>query len=139
MRILLDTSALAKRYKREDGCQHVDEWLARADGVVLAAHGKLEIASAFLRDLHANALPPEQYRAGMAAVTADFAEFEVLPVTAEIEAFAIAAMQRTGLRAMDALHIGTAQAARVDRFVTADARQAEAAQDAGVKTEKVPA
>ena len=75
----------------------------------------------------------------LSAVTADFAEFEVLPVTAEIEAFAIAAMQRTGLRAMDALHIGTAQAARVDRFVTADARQAEAAQDAGLKTEKVPA
>ena len=33
----------------------------------------------------------------------------------------------------------SAQAARVDRFVTADARQAEAAQDAGLKTEKVPA
>jgi predicted nucleic acid-binding protein len=38
---------------------------------------------------------------------------------------------------MDALHIGTAQAARVDLFVTADKRQAAAAQAVGLKTELI--
>ena len=38
---------------------------------------------------------------------------------------------------MDALHIGIAQAARVDLFVTADKRQAIAAQAMGLKTELI--
>ncbi len=48
-------------------------------------------------------------------------------------------MERTRLRAMDALHIATAQLAGVDLFVTADRRQAAAAQTAGLKTQLVEA
>ena len=139
MKILLDTSALAKRYKREAGCESVDAWLAQADEVVLAAHCKMEIASAFLRDVHDRILATEQYAHGMREVAVDFAEFSVQPVSPEVETLAIAAMQRTRLRAMDALHIGTAQAAGVDVFVTADRQQARAAEQAGLVVEVVSA
>ena len=53
---------------------------------------------------------------------------DVHPVSPEIEALA-----------MEALHIGTAQVARVDLFVTADRKQALAAQAAGLKTELIEA
>ena len=46
-------------------------------------------------------------------------------------------MEVSRLRAMDALHIGTAKAAYVDLFVTADKRQAAAAQAVGLKTELI--
>ncbi|MDO5624379.1 MAG: type II toxin-antitoxin system VapC family toxin [Pseudomonadota bacterium] len=139
MKILLDTSALAKRYKREPGCESVDDWLAQADEVVLAAHCKMEIASAFLRDVHDQILSTGQYALGMREVAVDFTEFAVLPVSPDVESLAIAAMQRTRLRAMDALHIGTAQAAGVDLFVTADRQQARAAEQAGLRVEMVSA
>jgi len=48
-------------------------------------------------------------------------------------------MEISRLRAMDALHIGTAQATRVDLFVTADKRQALAAQAVGLRTELIEA
>ena len=44
-------------------------------------------------------------------------------VLAPIERHAIAAMRVATLRGMDALHVGTAQAARVDLFVTVGRRQ----------------
>ena len=48
-------------------------------------------------------------------------------------------MRLSNLRGIDALHIGTAQAAQVDMFVTADKRQAVAAQTVGLKTELIEA
>ncbi len=139
MKILMDTSALAKRYKREAGFDAVDAWLAQADSVVLAAHCKMEIASAFLRDVHDGILTTEQFSLGMGQVSSDFEEFQVQPVSSEIEALAIAAMQRTRLRAMDALHVATAQLSGVNKFITADRRQGEAAKAAGLSVEVVRA
>ena len=46
-------------------------------------------------------------------------------------------MQGKRLRAVDALHIGTAQVAGVDLFVTADRKQAAAAQASGLKTQLI--
>lgn len=139
MKVLLDTSALIKRYKPEAGGRAVHDWLARADQVVLAAHCQMEIASAFLRDVHAGLLPLAEFEQGMADVAADFQEFEVLPISPLIEHHASAAMRRTPLGVQDALHIGTAQSAGVDMFITADQRQADAALGAGLPTELVPA
>jgi predicted nucleic acid-binding protein len=46
-------------------------------------------------------------------------------------------MEGTLLGAADALHIGAARVARVDLFVTADLRQAQAAKALGLKTELI--
>lgn len=135
MRLLLDSSAIAKRYRLEPGHAALERLLAAADTVVLAAHCRLEVASGLLCELHEAALDAGQYARVMGAMAQDFADFEVLPVSPEIEALALAAMERSRLRPMDALHIATAQAARVDLFATADRRQAQAAQAAGLKTE----
>ena len=88
---------------------------------------------------HDKSIDSGQYGYAMGEVAQDFVDFDVWPVSPEIEVLAIAAMTHSRLRAMDALHIGTAQAARVDLFVTADRKQALAAQAAGLKTELVEA
>ncbi len=110
-----------------------------ADAVVLAAHCKVEIASSLSREVHDSSIDSVQYGHALGEIAQDFVDFDVRAISAEIEALAMAAMERTRLRAMDALHIATAQAAGVDLFVTADRRQAAAAQAAGLKTQLLEA
>jgi len=139
MKLLLDASAIVKRYKREIGHDAVARLLMAADVVVLAAHCKVEISSSLSREAHDNSIDMGQYAHVMSEVAQDFVDFDVWPISPEIEALAIASMAHNRLRAMEALHIGTAQAARVDLFVTADRKQALAAQAAGLKTELIEA
>lgn len=139
MRLLFDSSAIAKRYKNEAGRDQVQQLLMAAEAVVLAAHCKVEIASSLCRDLHDSAISQAQYNQALGEIAQDFVDFDVRPISPEIEALALTAMERNRLRAMDALHIASAQAARIDLFVTADRKQAAAAQAAGLKTELIEA
>ena len=134
-RTLFDSSALYKRYNVEVGRERVLLFLERAQFVVVAAHGLTEIASAFHRQRHDGLLSDEDYDEMMRQVQRDFAEFEIVALDKRVEAFAIAAMRRARLRAMDALHVGTAMASGIDLFVTADRRQAQAASAVGLATE----
>lgn len=139
MRILFDTSALYKRYNIEAGRDQVIAVGNRASEVMVAAHCKSEIASALNRNRHDGLLNTDDYMQIMRAVHSDFADFTLVALDVQVEAHAISAMEKSRLRAMDALHIGTAQAARVDLFVTADRRQALAAQAVGLKTQLIEA
>lgn len=139
MRILFDTSALYKRYNMELGRDQVLAVGDRATEVVVAAHCKAEIASALNRNRHDGLLNAEDYGRIMRDVQGDFADFTLFALDGLVEAYSISAMEMSRLRTMDALHIGTARAARVDLFVTADRRQALAAQAVGLKTELIAA
>jgi len=63
----------------------------------------------------------------------------VAPLTAMVEAHAVAALRNITLRGSDALHFGSALAARVDLFVTPELRLAEAAKHCGLTTELIQA
>jgi predicted nucleic acid-binding protein len=65
------------------------------------------------------------------------ADMTVVPLTRMSSAYAIAAMEQGPLRGMDALHVGSALASRVDLFVTADRRQAQVARGMGLATELI--
>jgi predicted nucleic acid-binding protein len=134
VRVLFDTSAIAKRYRDEEGRDQVQSWLARADGVVMAAHARVEVAFSLCRDLHDGATTPEDLEEDLQIVANDFAGFGVWPLDGRIEALAVQAMTSSRLRAMDALHVATAQVAGVDMFVTADKRQADAAHALAIPT-----
>jgi len=134
MKVLFDTSAIAKRYRDEGGHDQVQQWLTRADGVVMAAHARVEVASSLCRDLHDGATTRADFDADLQILAQDFEGFEVVPLDERIEALSIQAMAASRLRAMDALHIATAQVAGVDMFVTADRRQAQAAQALAIPT-----
>ena len=137
MNILFDASAMFKRYSGEAGVDRVLQLQASAGAVTAAVHCKTEVASALTRQWREGAFSDDEYERVLADIHADFDELAVLPLSGQAERYAIAAMRLATLRAMDALHIGTAQAARVDLFVTADKRQAAAAQAVGLKTELI--
>ena len=139
MRVLVDTSALYKRYNREAGRDQLMAVSARADELVIAGHCKAEIASALNRQRHEGLLNAADYARIMAVVKADFDDFTLIALDGRVEAYTLAAMEISRLRAMDALHIGTAKAAYVDLFVTADKRQALAAQAVGLIVELIEA
>ena len=137
MTVLFDASALFKRYSGEAGVLRVLQLQAQATEVTAAVHCKTEVASALTRQWREGSFSDAEYDRMLTAIQADFDELTVMPLSAQAERNAIAAMRVATLRSMDALHIGTAQAARVDLFVTADKRQAIAAQAMGLKTELI--
>ena len=137
MNVLFDASALFKRYSGEAGVDRVLQLQALASAVTAAVHCKTEVASALIRQWREGAFSDVEFDRVLADIHADFDELAVMPLTSQAERYAIAAMRLAALRGMDALHIGTAQAARVDLFVTADKRQAAAAQAVGLKTELI--
>lgn len=139
MNILFDASALFKRYSGEPGVERVLQLQASASAVTAAAHCQTEVASALTRQWREGAFIDAEYERMLAAIRADFDELSVMPLSSLVERYAISAMRIAPLRGMDALHIGTAQSARVDLFVTADKHQAAAAQAAGLKTELIEA
>ena len=137
MIVLFDTSAIAKRYREENGREQVEHWLFNATQVVLAAHCKVEVASSLCRDLLSGDTSEADFANDMEKVEKDFVDFDVMAINPRIERLAIQAMKGNRLRAMDALHIATAWAAGVDLFVTADRAQARAAQSVALPTELV--
>ena len=139
MNILFDASALFKRYSGEAGVVRVVQLQASASAVTAAVHCKTEVASALTRQWREGAFSDDEYDRVLANIHADFDELNVLPLSGHAERYSIAAMRLTSLHGTDALHIGTAQAAQVDLFVTADKRQAAAAQTVGLKTELIEA
>lgn len=139
MNVLFDASAMFKRYSGESGVSRVLQLQASASCVTAAVHCKTEVASALSRQWREGAFSDDEYTRVLGNIHADFDELAVMPLSGQAERYAIAAMRLASLRGVDALHIGTAQAAQVDLFVTADKRQAAAAQAVGLKTELIEA
>jgi uncharacterized protein len=139
MNILFDASALFKRYSGEAGVEQVLNLQMHAQQITAAAHCKTEVASALTRQWREGLFTDAEYERVLEEIGKDFAELDVLPLSSLVERHAISAMKLAPLRGTDALHVGSAQAARVDLFVTADRRQAMAAQAIGLKTELVEA
>ena len=137
--MLFDSSALFKRYAGGPGVEQVLALHERATSVVLAPHCFSELVSALTRQWREGAFDDAEYRRVRARMREDFDAYRVESLSRTVEDFAVAAMAQAPLGAMDALHIGTAQAARVGLFVTADRRQADAAEAVGLKTELVEA
>ncbi len=135
MKILFDSSALFTRYAGDAGAALVRDLHERATSVVLAAHCLPELMSALTRQWREGAFDDAEFRRVHTRIREDFEAYRIEPLSRTVEDFAVAAMAVSPLRAMDALHIGSAQAARVNLFVTADRRQAAAAQAVGLRTE----
>lgn len=64
---------------------------------------------------------------------ADIADIAVCDLTPIVMAETLACLEGSSLRAMDAIHVGSAVAFKADAFVTGDRRQSEAATLAGLK------
>lgn len=134
-RVMLDAAALVKRYATEAGHERVLALFAQADDMMVAAHCQSEVAGALLRRLRDGCLPKLEFDRVWAAAQRDVADMVRVPLDDHVERFAFAAMERGALRVADALHVGSALAANVDLFVTADWRLAQVARALGLQCE----
>ena len=137
MKIMLDTSALFKRYLAEAGQEQIAQIFERATMVALAPHCRIELMATVARTLREGRISTADGERVAVELGEDLKEWEVLPLSAPVEQASLRALAAAALRGMDALHVGAALVARVGLFVTADIRQAQAAQALGLPTELV--
>ena len=137
MKIMFDTSALFKRYLAEAGQEQIAQIFERATMVALAPHCRIELMATVARTLREGRISTADGERVAFELGEDLQEWEVLPRSAPVEQASLRALAAAALRGMDALHVGAALVARVGLFVTADIRQAQAAQALGLPTELV--
>jgi predicted nucleic acid-binding protein len=135
MRVFFDSSAFVKRYVNEAGTDIVLKWCDQATEIVLSGIALPEIISAFCR-LHREArITDMQYRQLKSLLLADIEDAAICDLTPAVLAQAISSLEKNVLRGMDAIHIGSAVALKVDVFISADKRQRDAAARMGLRTE----
>ncbi len=137
MKLVVDSSALAKRYVLEDGSEIVDQLLQRASQLALCTILVPEIISGLNRRLREHYLSPYEYRKAKGQLLNDVRDSIVLQVTPAVISRSVKLLEVNVLRAMDALHIASALEWEAECFVTADRRQMMAANNSGLHTEYV--
>ena len=132
MRVFFDTSAFVKRYIAESGTDTVLDWCQRATEIGLSAIAVPELISAFCRLQRENKITSEQYRQLKTALLSDVEDIAIGDLTPMVLLHTMNSLEHNVLRAMDAIHIGSAIALECDVFVSADQRQLVAAELAGL-------
>jgi len=133
MRVFFDSSAFVKRYVREEGTDVVLSWCDQATELCLSGIALPEIVSAFCRLLREDLVSPVQYRHLKTMLMADISDAAICDLTPEVIRQTIIRLEKNALRGMDATHLGSALALKVVLFVSADARQCDAATQAGLR------
>lgn len=132
-----DTSALLKRYVREEGSTRARE-LMRRHRILSCAIAPVEAFSALFRRKADGDLGERSYAAIIARMRADRAHWELVELGEAVLGRAEDVISQTGVRTLDALHVASAlvfqewSGLRVP-FVTADDRQREAALRMGLR------
>lgn len=137
MRVFFDSSAFVKRYIAEQGTDTVLYWCDQATELCLSGIALPEIISAFCRLQREGRLSAMHYRKLKNMLFADIADASIGDLTPEVIRQTVIALEDTVLRAMDAIHVGSALTFRADVFVSADARQCAAATQAGLQVVQV--
>ena len=134
MLAFFDTSAFVKRYIAENGTDTVLKYCEQATEIGLSAIAIPELISAFCRLKRENKLNNEQYQQLKTALFLDVEDIAVCDLTPMVLSQTIESLENNTLRAMDAIHIGSALVLQCDVFISADQHQLNAAAKSGLKT-----
>ena len=137
MKLVMDSSAFAKRYVYEHGSDIVDQILQRTSQLALCTILVPEIISGLNRRLREQFLSPDGYWKAKGHLMSDVSDAIILQVTPAVISRSVKLLEKNVLRAMDALHIAAALEWKAEYFVTADRRQVMAANNSGLRTEYV--
>ena len=137
MRVFLDSSAFLKHYIDEPGSDRVRDCLRGAVELVLSVVAWPEMISALNRLRREGALDDEAYVGVKPQIDEDFANATVVALNRHVLDATVRCLERTALRASDAIHVASALIADADRFVSADHRQCEAARAMGLRVDEV--
>jgi predicted nucleic acid-binding protein len=132
MRVFFDTSALTKRYVEEQGSDQVRALCAEADALGLSVLVLPELISTLCRLVREGQLSAGDYRSLKSAVHVDLSDADLCDLSQDAFEQAIRCLERHPLRALDALHVGSALVYQPDLFVSADRRQVVAAGHEGL-------
>ena len=144
MHFLPATSAMIKRYIREEQSDRVHDLLDARDAVIFAGQlVRTELASALGRRVREASISQEQAGVLMRRYLAEERrDYNAIALTEQIQFTAERLLFRHALRAADAVHVANALELRVSIaeplvFLTADRRQADAAEAEGLAVEFV--
>ncbi len=127
MTVYADSSAILKRYVDEADSDQANELLTADPVLVTGRHTIVEVRRNLSR-----LLSPTDATAARATFVADLASFAVVEVDGATCELAATIAEQTGVRTLDALHLGAARRlGTVLTFVTFDVRQAHAARSLG--------
>ncbi|SPD74611.1 PilT protein domain protein [uncultured Desulfobacterium sp.] len=135
MKLLVDSSAFAKRYVQEYGSEEIEGFLQRASELALCIILLPEIVSGLNRRLREQILSPNDYRKVKNRLLEDVSDATVIQITPAVISHSVKLLENNVLRAMDSFHVACALEWHADIFVTADIRQLTAARNAGLQTE----
>jgi len=137
MKLICDSSAFAKRYVLEDGSEILAHLLQRASQLALCTIVVPEIISGLNRRRREQILSSNDYCKIKRNLIEDVHDAIVLQITPSVISYSVSLLENNTLRAMDALHIACALEWHAELFATADRRQLNAAQNAGLLTEYI--
>jgi uncharacterized protein len=127
-----DTSALVKRYVKEDGTLHALR-LIRRHRILTSAITPLETVSALSRRRNSGELAERDFLAILSTMRKDRTRWELVEISPLVLSQAEKLIQKTTLKTLDALHIASAIAFHAASgisipFITWDKRQRTAAE-----------
>jgi len=135
MKLLVDSSAFAKRYVQEDGSEDMEAVLQRASELAVCIILVPEIISGLNRRLREQNLSINDYRKLKNQLLEDVHDATVIQITPSVISRSVKFLESNVLRAMDSFHVACALEWQADIFVTSDKRQLIAAKNAGLLTE----
>jgi predicted nucleic acid-binding protein len=108
----LDSSALVKAYRREEGTQRLLDLLRGSDPLVVSRLAHVEVSSAIVRRGRATGIPTQDLNAVQAELDREIAEsFQVIEFATPVLARAVELTGVHGLRAADAIQLACALSA----------------------------
>lgn len=137
MKVFFDSSAFAKRYIEEQESDKVQQICFRASQLAVSVICLPEVISALCRLKRTGALTQQQYETAKKEFFTDLRDIAVCHLNPTVISRSIRVLEKSSIRAMDALHLACALEWRAGVFVSADARQALVAQTEGFKVLKV--
>ena len=137
MKTFFDSSAFVKRSIEETGSQDVEALYMAATELAVSVVCIPEVVSALNRRVREHDLSRRQYETAKDNVFEDVRDADIVNLTPEAIATCTAILERSPVRAMDALHIACALQWEAELFVSADQRQVSAARKAGLRTKFV--
>ena len=139
MKLYLDSSAFAKRFVEEAGSDDVEQICANASALALSVISAPEVVSALNRRRRQGVLTASQYADAKVALAEELRDADIVELTPAVVSTAIHVLETSPVRTLDALHIASAVEWGAELFVSADHRQLDAADKAGLRSRRVRA
>ncbi len=137
MKTFFDSSAFAKRFVDEAGSDKVEDTCAQASELGLSVICVPEIISALNRLRRERSLTATQYAEAKQRLLDDVRDADIINLAVSVVGSSIGVLEKSPVRAMDALHIACALEWGAQLFVSSDKKQLSAARRAGMKTHAV--